>query len=102
MDDNKALSRRIAVVIAVFALAVVAGVDLVGERAVAPLLAAALVAVALVARGEATGRPLLGDPAPLDVPRQREPEWYSERWVQENVRRGLASLEEWRREQSAS
>ena len=99
-DERNALSRRMAVVVAVFALAVLAGVQLGGERAVAPLLFAALVAVALIARGEVTGRSLLPQQtAAVDLPRQRDPEWYSERWVQENVQRGLRSLEEWRREQ---
>ena len=101
-DERNALSRRMAVVVAAFALAVLAGYLLAGERAVAPLLFAALVAVALIARGEVTGRSLLPQPAAVDIPRQRQPEWYSERWVQETVQRGLRSLEEWRREQSAS
>ena len=103
MDDYKALSRRMAVVVAVLALALVAGVQMLGERAAAPLLLVALVAVALVARGEVTGRSLLPEAAStVKVPHQREPDWYSERWVQENVERGLRSLERWRWEQSSS
>ena len=98
-DARKALRRRMSVVVAAFALAVAVGADLAGERAVAPLLLAALVAVALIARGEAAGRSLLPQPAALDVPRLRDPQWYSERWVQEQVQRGLRSLEEWCREQ---
>lgn len=101
-DERRAVTHRMAVVVTVFALAVLAGVQAAGEHAVAPLLLLALLAVGYLAYGELSGRPARGRTAAVEVPQQRESEWYSERWVQENVRRGLRSLEEWRREQSSS
>ena len=98
MDDARIpLTTRMAVVVAVAALTVLAGAQVAGEQAVAPLLLAALATVAYVVSRNRPGRPARA--TAVDVPRQRQPEWYSERWVQENVERGLRSLEEWRREQ---
>jgi len=70
-----------------------------GELGVQVVLLVAMVAVTVFAYGALTGRPVLarrtdvaGAPAVPDA-------WRSERWIAEAVDRGLAALEEWRRQQ---